>query len=96
MTDPFEPTSFDQMYVEVAIAYRLSELGMLLDDNDYTADELAEADERYRAWLTEHTRRAQLIAWNEGCLAGHNREHHKNMGDEQAERVWPNPYREDT
>ena len=32
-------------------------------------------------------------AWDEGCVAGRNREHHTNMTREQAEATWPNPYR---
>ena len=33
-------------------------------------------------------------AWEAGCLAGGNRKHHTNMTEEQAEKAWPNPYRE--
>ena len=35
-------------------------------------------------------------AWDEGCNAGHNRKHHKNMTEEQARAAWPNPYCEET
>ena len=45
--------------------------------------------------LAEVERAAAEKAWDEGCRAGKNREHHTNMTEEHAAKVWPNPYREE-
>lgn len=46
--------------------------------------------EQFDRWLAS----VKAEAWEAGCNAGHNREHHKNMTEEQARAAWPNPYRE--
>ena len=51
-------------------------------------------DAQFENWFAEEIRKAKRAAWEEGCLAGGNRKHHTNMTEEQAEKVWPNPYQE--
>lgn len=56
--------------------------------------ELEGSAAEFDRWLAEHDRKVRAEAWEEGCMAGRNREHHKNMTDEQSAEVWPNPYKE--
>ena len=42
-----------QMYAEVAVAYRLSELGSLSEDGPYDPNDIKEIDTEFHAWLNE-------------------------------------------
>lgn len=53
------------------------------------------AKKQFDLWFAEEIREAKRVAWEEGCLAGGNRKHHTNMTEDQAEKTWPNPYKEE-
>ena len=56
------------------------------------ADRLAKEDAPALIAALKEARARVAAAWDEGSVAGRNREHHTNMTREQAEATWPNPY----
>lgn len=61
----FDPYDHEQMFIEVKVAYRLSELGGLLEPDSYDSSELSEIDAEYDQWL----RRVKADAWESGFAA---------------------------
>lgn len=57
----------------------------------YPLGEATRAGADFDAWH----RKELAKAWEEGCLAGRNRVHHRNMTPKQAEVAFPNPYKKE-
>lgn len=78
----------EQMHTEVAVAYRLVEMGHLVDPNDIPHDPQfqEEVDAEYANWL----RKVKAAAWAEGFNAGERDVFEHDW--EKDEPCIPNPY----